>query len=154
MWLRSECICFSMVILGMASVSLSQLDLIRSLLGLTHVQGTLYCTLNGNFISGLLTPTFPNAGVEMQCGSGTVISSVKTDTSGRFSMLLDAPLLLLSFLLDNCSLVVTTPLADCDAALPSFGGLISPLQRIGNTFLGLFNVTNIVPLGFRFLPFL
>ncbi|KAG6593974.1 hypothetical protein SDJN03_13450, partial [Cucurbita argyrosperma subsp. sororia] len=130
-------------------------DLIRTLLGLTHIQGTLYCTLNGNMIYGLLTPTFPNAAVEMHCGAGgTVISSVKSDATGRFSMLLDAPQLLLSFLLNNCSLVVTTPLVNCNGAMPSFGALASPLQLIGNTFLGLFNITNIIPVGFRFLPIL
>ncbi|XP_023000425.1 phylloplanin-like [Cucurbita maxima] len=143
------------IVLTMATLSSCQFDLIRTLLGLTHIQGTLYCTLNGNMIYGLLTPTFPNAAVEMHCGAaGTVISSVKSDATGRFSMLLDAPQLLLSFLLNNCSLVVTTPLVNCNGALPSFGALASPLQLIRNTFLGLFNVTNIIPVGFRFLPIL
>ncbi|CAK9328982.1 unnamed protein product [Citrullus colocynthis] len=137
----------------MASVSLCQFDLIRSLLGLTHIQGTIYCSIDGSMIYGLI-PTFPNAAVQMQCGDGTVISSVKTDATGTFSILLDAPQLLLSFLLTNCSLVVTTPLVHCNAALPSFGALVSPLQLIGNTFLGLFNVTNLIPVGFRFLPIL
>ncbi|KAG7026315.1 hypothetical protein SDJN02_12816 [Cucurbita argyrosperma subsp. argyrosperma] len=151
----SHYISLLIIVLTMAPLSSCQFDLIRTLLGLTHIQGTLYCTLNGNMIYGLLTPTFPNAAVEMHCGAGgTVISSVKSDATGRFSMLLDAPQLLLSFLLNNCSLVVTTPLVNCNGAMPSFGALASPLQLIGNTFLGLFNITNIIPVGFRFLPIL
>ncbi|XP_038906580.1 phylloplanin-like [Benincasa hispida] len=144
----------SLLVLRMASMSVCQFDLIRSLLGITHIQGTLFCSIDGSMIYGLMTPTFPNAAVQMQCGAGIVVSSVKTDATGTFSILLDAPQLLLSFLLTNCSLVVTTPLVDCNTALPSFGALVSPLQLVGNTFLGLFNVTNFIPVAFRFLPIL
>ncbi|KGN47526.2 hypothetical protein Csa_021745 [Cucumis sativus] len=129
----------------MTSTSSCQLDLIRILLGPAHIYGMLYCTIDGSVIYGEITPTFPNAAVQMQCGAETVVTSVKTDATGNFSIFLDAPRLMLLYVLTNCTLVVTTPLVDCNAALPSFGTLVSPLQLIGNTFHGLFNVTNFIP---------
>ncbi|XP_031745340.1 phylloplanin-like [Cucumis sativus] len=140
-----------LLIWTMTSTSSCQLDLIRILLGPAHIYGMLYCTIDGSVIYGEITPTFPNAAVQMQCGAGTVVTSVKTDATGNFSIFLDAPRLMLLYVLTNCTLVVTTPLVDCNAALPSFGTLVSPLQLIGNTFHGLFNVTNFIPVGFRFV---
>uniref|UniRef100_A0A9I9ELZ0 Phylloplanin-like n=2 Tax=Cucumis melo TaxID=3656 RepID=A0A9I9ELZ0_CUCME len=140
-----------LLISTMTSTSSCQLDLIRRLLGPTQIHGMLYCAIDGSVIYGQMIPTFPNAEVQMQCGAGTVVSSVKTDATGNFSILIDAPRLMLPFLLTNCTLVVTTPLFDCNAELPSFGVLVSPLQLIGNTFHGLFNVTNFIPVGFRFV---
>ncbi|KAE8647115.1 hypothetical protein Csa_021742 [Cucumis sativus] len=129
----------------MTSTSSCQLDLIRILLGPAHIYGMLYCTIDGSVIYGEITPTFPNAAVQMQCRAETVVTSVKTDATGNFSIFLDAPRLMLLYVLTNCTLVVTTPLVDCNAALPSFSTLVSPLQLIGNTFHGLFNVTNFIP---------
>lgn len=89
--------------------------------------------------------------VQLQCGSGNVVSSATTNGSGLFSILLDPLQFLLSTLLTGCHLVVKTPLSTCDATLPSVGGLLSTLQLIGNTLVGLLNITNIIPTGFNFL---
>ncbi|XP_073309098.1 phylloplanin-like [Primulina huaijiensis] len=120
------------------------------LLGLLRIQGILYCTANGNIgVNGTTTPVFPNALVQLQCG-GNVVSTATTNRSGIFSILLDPLNFILSTLLSGCKLVVNTPLASCDANLPSIGSLQSTLQFIGNALFGLLNVGNIIPSGFQF----
>ncbi|XP_057772354.1 phylloplanin-like [Salvia miltiorrhiza] len=119
------------------------------LLGLLKIQGILYCTPNGNIgVNGTSTPVFPNALVQLQCG-GTVVSTAVTNGSGLFSILLNPVNFLLSTLISGCKLVVNTPLASCNATLPSVGGLVSELQFIGNTLLGFLNIQNLIPSGFR-----
>uniref|UniRef100_A0A5B7BLH4 Putative Pollen Ole e 1 allergen and extensin family protein n=1 Tax=Davidia involucrata TaxID=16924 RepID=A0A5B7BLH4_DAVIN len=133
----------------------AQLGLLNGLLGLIRIQGTLFCTVNGNMgVNGTATPVFPNALVKLQCGAGNVVSSATTNGSGIFSIVLDPLQFLLSSLLSNCNLVVNTPLSTCNANLPSVGGLLSSLQLIGNTVQGLLNIANIIPAGFQFLPHL
>ncbi|KZV31141.1 hypothetical protein F511_11854 [Dorcoceras hygrometricum] len=115
------------------------------LLGLLRIQGILYCTANGNVgVNGTSTPVFPNALVQLRCG-GNVVSTATTNRSGIFSILLDPLNFVLSSLLSGCKLVVNTPLASCDASLPSIGSLESTLQFLGNVILGLLNVGNIIP---------
>ncbi|KAK6265379.1 hypothetical protein QUC31_016216 [Theobroma cacao] len=127
--------------------------LISGLLGLIRIQGTVFCTMDGNMgVNGTATPVFPNALVQLQCGAGNVVSSATTNGSGVFSILLDPLQFLLPSLLNNCNLAVKTPLSNCNAALPSIGGLISSLQSLGSTLVGLLNIINIVPAGFRLLP--
>ncbi|CAA3033364.1 Hypothetical predicted protein [Olea europaea subsp. europaea] len=131
----------------------AQLGIIGNLLGLLRIQGILYCTPTGNIgVNGTATPVFPNALVQLQCGDGNVVSSATTNASGLFSMLLDPLNFLLSTLLSNCKLVVGTPLATCNASLPSIGTLESTLKFIGNTLLGILNVGNIIPTGFQLIP--
>ncbi|KAI5572451.1 hypothetical protein BDE02_10G014400 [Populus trichocarpa] len=136
-----------------APVAEAQLGLIGGLLGLIRIQGTLFCTANGNMgANGTATPVFPNALVQLQCG-GNVVSTSTTNGSGIFSILLDPLNYILSSLLTNCNLKVDTPLTSCNSSLPALGGLLSSLQFIGNTPLGaLLTVANIIPAGFRFLP--
>ncbi|XP_044487456.1 phylloplanin-like [Mangifera indica] len=130
----------------------AQLGIISSLVNLIYIQGTLYCTPNGNVgVNGSATPVFPNAGVQLKCGEN-VVSTATTNGAGLFLMVLDPLQFLLSTLLTNCNLEVKTPLASCDAKLPSVGTLLSPLLSIGNTLLGFLNITNIVPAGFQFIP--
>ncbi|XVF28294.1 hypothetical protein REPUB_Repub15cG0017700 [Reevesia pubescens] len=125
--------------------------LISGLLGLIKIQGTLFCTVDGNMgANGTATPVFPNALVQLQCG-GNVVSSSTTNGSGIFSILLNPLEFLLPSLLNNCNLAVKTPLSNCNASLPSVGGLVSSLQLLGNTLVGLLNITNIVPAGFGLL---
>ncbi|KAL7220713.1 hypothetical protein ACSBR2_013573 [Camellia fascicularis] len=131
----------------------AQLGLISGLLGLIRIQGTVFCTANGNMgVNGTSTPVFPNAKVQLQCGAGNTVSSATTNNSGIFSMALDPLQFVLSSLLSNCNLLVSTPLSNCNLNLPSVGGLLSPLQFIGNTLQGLLNISNIIPSGFQFLP--
>ncbi|KAK9289156.1 hypothetical protein L1049_017629 [Liquidambar formosana] len=130
----------------------AQLGLLNGLLGLIRIQGTLFCTANGNMgVNGTVTPVFPNALVQLRCG-GNVVSTATTNGSGIFSILLDPLNFILSSVLTSCNLVVNTPLASCNASLPAVGGLISSLQLIGNTLVGLLNVANIIPAGFQSLP--
>ncbi|KAK3017959.1 hypothetical protein RJ639_002716 [Escallonia herrerae] len=134
-----------------ASTAEAQLGLIGGLLGLIRIQGTLFCTLNGNMgVNGTSTPVFPNALVQLRCG-GTVVSAATTNGSGLFSIVLDPAQVLLSSILSSCNLVVNTPLSTCNAILPAVGSLLSPLQLIGNTLVGLLNVANLIPTGFQLL---
>ncbi|KAK0608143.1 hypothetical protein LWI29_026145 [Acer saccharum] len=140
------------VALMTAPIAEAQLGLISGLLGLIRIQGTVFCTSNGNMgVNGTATPVFPNALVQLQCGAGNVVSSATTNGSGVFSIVLDPLQFILSSLLTNCNLVVNTLLSNCNSKLPSVGGLLSSLQFVGNTLLGLLNVANIVPSGFQFL---
>ncbi|KAG6431177.1 hypothetical protein SASPL_109254 [Salvia splendens] len=124
--------------------------LLGPIFGLLRIQGILFCTPNGNVgVSATATPVFPNALVQLQCG-GNVVSTATTDSSGVFSILMDPVNFLLSTLLSGCRLAVNTPLASCNASLPSVGGLASNLQFVGNTVAGLLNVANLVPTGFQF----
>ncbi|KAM7478576.1 hypothetical protein LguiA_026789 [Lonicera macranthoides] len=69
--------------------------------GLIRIQGTVYCTANGNVcINGSSTPIFSNALVQLRCGNGNVVSSVTTNNSGLFLILLDP----LQFVLSSVSL--------------------------------------------------
>ncbi|XP_028092402.1 phylloplanin-like [Camellia sinensis] len=131
----------------------AQLGLISGLLGLIRIQGTVFCTANGNMgVNGTSAPVFPNAKVQLQCGAGNTVSSATTNNSGIFSMVLDPLQFVLSSLLSNCNLLVSIPLSNCNLNLPSVGGLLLPLQFIGNTLQGLLNISNIIPSGFQFLP--
>ncbi|KAM3358492.1 phylloplanin [Capsicum galapagoense] len=134
-------------------VALAQLGgLLGGLLGLIHVDGVLYCSLNRKIdvINGLNTPSFPNASVQLQCGAGNVVSDTTTNGSGVFSFVLDPLQNILSSLLSDCSLVVTTPLSTCNASLPSVGLLKSHLQLVGNTVSGgLLRIVNLIPAGFQ-----
>lgn len=158
----------------MAEAQLS--GLISGLLGLIKIQGTVFCTVDGNMgVNGTATPVFPSklllfchhifprkwlqmlsyiclldALVQLQCG-GNVVSSSTTNGSGIFSILLDPLQFLVPSLINNCNLAVKTPLSNCNASLPSIGGLSSTLQVIGSTVAGLLNITNIIPTGFGFL---
>lgn len=156
----------------------AQLGSIGSLLSLTRIQGTVFCTANGNIgTNGTATPAFPSklfsnqlshvqigklfiyvyilhadAAVQLQCGNGNVVSTATTNSAGVFSILLDPLQLLLSSLTSNCSVVVNTPLSSCNATLPSVGNLVSALNLVGMTFQGLLRITNIIPTGFMFQP--
>ncbi|KAG2721423.1 hypothetical protein I3843_02G068100 [Carya illinoinensis] len=144
---------FLVVVAVAAPTAVAQLGIVGGLLGLIRIQGTVFCSINGAVaVNGTACPVFPNALVQLRCGSGNVVSSTTTNGSGAFTMLLDPLQTLLSSLLSDCNLVVGTPLATCNAALPGLGVLRSPLQLIGNTIAGLLNVVNIAPTGFLLVP--
>ncbi|GLT99105.1 hypothetical protein SLE2022_165690 [Rubroshorea leprosula] len=120
--------------------------LIGTLLGLT-VSRALYLALS-MAIWALMAlqctiPAFPNAGVQLRCG-GNVVADATTNGKGAFSMVLDPLQFVLSSVLSNCSLAVTTPLSTCNAKLPSVGGLLSSLQLAGITLIGLLNAADII----------
>ncbi|KAF9593703.1 hypothetical protein IFM89_024641 [Coptis chinensis] len=138
-------------VVGLAT-PLAKAQLGVSLPGLIRIQGTLFCTINGNSVNGTATPVFPNAAVLLQCGSGnTVVASSITNTStGQFTILLVTSEFLVSSVLNNCRLLVNTTLATCNVSLGT-GLLSSPLQYIGNTVQGLLTITDLVPLVFKLL---
>ncbi|KAE8708798.1 Late embryoproteinsis abundant protein Lea5-D [Hibiscus syriacus] len=145
------CVLVAAMALGAPMAEAQLGGLISGLLGLIKIQGTLFCSFDGNMgANGTATPVFPNALVQLQCG-GSVVSSSTTNGNGIFSILLDPMQFLVPSLLNNCNLAVKTPLSNCNASLPSVGALFSNLQLVGNTLIGLLNITNIVPVGFGLL---
>ncbi|KAE9453229.1 hypothetical protein C3L33_14859, partial [Rhododendron williamsianum] len=170
----------SLMVVAMAAAPMAeaQLGLVSGLLGLIKIDGLVRCSVNASTTKAPAFPsgraTAPPASVlqtgnyyssdcdtnvqylscrclvQLQCGSGNVVSSATTNGAGLFSIVLDPLQFLLSTLLTGCNLVVKTPLSTCDATLPGVGGLISSLQLIGNTLLGLLNIANIVPSGLIF----
>ncbi|XP_022973793.1 phylloplanin-like [Cucurbita maxima] len=134
-------------------VAEAQLGSIGSLLSLTRIQGTVFCTADGNIgANGTATPIFPNAAVQLQCGNGNVVSTATTNSAGMFLILLNPLQFLLSSLTSNCSVLVNTPLSSCNATLPSVGNLVSGLNFAGTILQGLLSITNIIPRGFTFQP--
>jgi hypothetical protein len=82
-----------------------------------------------------------------------MLSNATTDGDGKFSMMMDNPLLYdLSSLLTGCNLMVPTPLSNCNTKLPSVGGLISTLKYVGISRIGIHTLANIAPSGFHFIP--
>ncbi|XP_050216054.1 phylloplanin-like [Mercurialis annua] len=143
---------FVLVLVCVMAATEAQLGLIGGLLGLIRIQGTLFCTLNGNIGNGTATPAFPNANVQLLCGQNNrMIASATTNAFGIFSIVLDPLQFLVSSVLNGCNLKVDTPLSTCNPNLPSLGVLQSPLQLVGNTVAGALSVTNIIPRGFNFL---
>ncbi|KAI3905500.1 hypothetical protein MKW92_019520 [Papaver armeniacum] len=123
--------------------------IIGLILGLIRIQGTVFCSINGSAgANGTATPVFPNALVQLKCGSsGNVVSSTTTNSAGGFTMLLDPITTLLSNLLSNCTVVVNTPLSTCNAELPT-NNLVSTLKLFGTTASGVLNIFNLIPTGF------
>ncbi|PNY10747.1 phylloplanin-like protein [Trifolium pratense] len=128
----------------------AQLGILNDLLGSANIKGTVLCTSKDNV--GAATPGFSNAQVQLQCG-GNMVSNATTDNNGKFSMMMDNPLLYdLSSLLTSCNLMVPTPLSNCNTKLPSAGGLISTLKYVGISHIGTQTLANIAPSGFHFIP--
>ncbi|KAL6293451.1 hypothetical protein ACE6H2_001593 [Prunus campanulata] len=125
----------------------------RSLVAAFYIQGTVFCTTDGN--SGdaadpFLTPTFPNATVELQCGpANTTIALVRTIKNGVFSILLDPLTSSAGPLISSCRLVLTTPLSSCNATL-STQPFSSALQVIRPTQPHKVYLFNVFPV--RFMP--
>ncbi|KAK1360469.1 Pollen Ole e 1 allergen and extensin family protein [Heracleum sosnowskyi] len=112
-------------------------------------EGIVYCKINitlspnGTVLGN--PPRFSNATVLLQCGN-TVVANTTTNEFGAFSIILNP----LRFLLQNllrCNIVVATPLASCNATLPSSATLVSDIipSTIGSN--GLFHM--FVPAAFR-----
>uniref|UniRef100_A0A0D9VTV3 Phylloplanin n=1 Tax=Leersia perrieri TaxID=77586 RepID=A0A0D9VTV3_9ORYZ len=139
----------------------------RAVTGL--VTGLVPCS-TGSSINAASVPPFPNAGVQMVCG-GRAVGSATADGTGAFTINM-GPLnatMLMAMVGNQCKVVVTTPLAACDASLAGVAGtLMAPVQLLGGTSgtgglggLGsiinlvvqilsglLGNILNIVPLPF------
>ncbi|GKB31480.1 pollen Ole e 1 allergen and extensin family protein [Tanacetum coccineum] len=135
----------SLLVVVFAS-SQAEAQLLSRLGSLININGTIFCSLNGNIIPNAATPTpaFANALVQVTCG-GNVVASGLTNAAGIFNILLNPLQFLLTSVLSSCQLVVATPLATCNASLPAGAILQAPLQFVGNTVLGLQTVVNLIP---------
>ncbi|KAK8916054.1 hypothetical protein KSP39_PZI023067 [Platanthera zijinensis] len=139
---------FAAILVVVVSVQTAQAQLLG--LGQVHINGTVHCSVATPTAS---TPIFPNAVVALQCGS-SLISTTITNSNGVFEMSLGLISSLLSTLLSDCKLVVSTPLATCDASLPTAGILQSALQLLspGSLLAALFGgLLNIIPAGFSLI---
>ncbi|XP_020682342.1 phylloplanin [Dendrobium catenatum] len=120
-------------------------------LGQVHINGTVHCSVS---IPTAITPVFPNALMALQCGS-SVISTTTTNTNGVFDFSLNLLSSLFSTLLNDCKLIVNTPLSTCDSSLPSIGFLQSPLQLLSpaSGLLGgiLSGFLQLIPSGFSLI---
>ncbi|ERN02261.1 hypothetical protein AMTRI_Chr02g222680 [Amborella trichopoda] len=125
-----------------------------SLLGLTQITGTIFCTSNGNIgILGSATPVIPNAPVQLVC-NGNNISTVNTDSTGAFQFLVNPLHMLLSSLLSDCSVVVQTPLTTTCKTTPQLQGILqSPLTFVGRLERLLGTVIKLAATSFTFVPF-
>lgn len=92
---------------------------------------------------------FVDATVLLLCGpANTTVASVTTNSVGAFSILLDPLSFSVPQILAGCRLVVTTPLASCNATLSPTGILTSALRFVSTTLAGLLPIINIVPVLF------
>ncbi|XP_043708239.1 phylloplanin-like [Telopea speciosissima] len=156
--LKPLLIVYSLLVSGLLAIppAEAQLGGLRNLLGFTRIQGTVYCTANGNIgVNGAATTVFSikysNAPVQLQCRGRNVVSSTTTNSSGSFSMKLGATESLLLSLLSNCNIVVNAAPVTCNATLPAGGILQSGLNLVSGVLGGL-GISDLIPAGFSFLP--
>ncbi|CAH1453881.1 unnamed protein product [Lactuca virosa] len=146
----------SMIVLVALLVAASQAEAqipgLSGLLGIISINGTIFCSTNGNIIPNAATPTppFSNALVQVTCG-GNVIASAITNGLGGFNIVLNPLRFLLTSILSSCNVVVASPLSSCNSSLPSTGFLQAPLQLIGNTVRGLLSVVTLIPSLFQLI---
>ncbi|KAK3151582.1 hypothetical protein QOZ80_3AG0247720 [Eleusine coracana subsp. coracana] len=115
-------------------------------LGRLVVTGVVPCN-TGTLIDVATSPAFPDAKVELRCG-GNVVAGATTSRNGSFAIETDMTGALAALLLGACDLVVDTPLAKCNAALPAAGTLVSSLQGpLSGMLSGVFRFA---PAGFSF----
>lgn len=164
---------FTVMLLAFAAESAPSAQAQLLELGQLLINGTVYCStgpvtattpvfpskirfsqaLHFSSAKVLETVLFADAGVQLQCGS-SVVKTATTNSNGVFSMQVSFITSLLSTLLSDCRLVVTTPLSTCGLSLPTSGLLQSALQLLngggaGGLFGGILGtITNIVPSGF------
>ncbi|CAI9291438.1 unnamed protein product [Lactuca saligna] len=149
----------SMIVLVALLVATSQAEAqilgipgLSGLLGIININGTIFCSTNGNIIPNVATPTppFSNALVQVTCG-GNVIASAITNGLGGFNIVLNPLQFLLTSILSSCNVVVASPLSSCNSSLPSTGFLQAPLLLFGNTVRGLLSVVTLIPSLFQLI---
>uniref|UniRef100_A0A0E0D0A5 Phylloplanin n=1 Tax=Oryza meridionalis TaxID=40149 RepID=A0A0E0D0A5_9ORYZ len=104
----------------------------RAVTGL--VTGVVPCSA-GSSINAASVPGFANAGVQMLCG-GRVVGGATADGTGAFTINMGAlnATMLMAMAGNQCKVVVTTPLAACDASLAAVAGtLTAPVQLLGGS---------------------
>ncbi|KAG8387469.1 hypothetical protein BUALT_Bualt02G0024500 [Buddleja alternifolia] len=129
----------------------------QELAGTVYVNGTLYCTANGD--PGPIrntTPIFANAAMQVNC-SGDVISNspatATTNAIGAYRVVLTPrPTATVDSIVSNCRLFVLTPLSNCNPTLPS-AGLVSNLRFDKTATIPLFYIGG-VPVAFSRVTFM
>ncbi|KAL1191902.1 Phylloplanin [Cardamine amara subsp. amara] len=141
--LKNKHVTFSLILFCLAVVS----PMAKAQLGglnIITITGAVFCTVNAT-VNGTSAPPFPGATVQLQCGpANAVVTTAITNLNGVFTILTTQPL---ATLLSTCRLVVTTPLASCNATLPNVN-LTSTLTLVGSLITGLINLIIVVPTGF------
>ncbi|XP_073027611.1 phylloplanin-like [Primulina eburnea] len=142
----------------------------QSTIGVTHVNGPLYCTTKGNITAGpgasalycttngnittgpnaSATPVFPNAAWQVACSADVVVLARvngKTNSNGSYLVvLIPRSNATVNSIVSNCRLFVLTPLSRCNTVLPA-PGLVSILRFV-KTVYGFLPLTCMVPPGF------
>ncbi|TKV96197.1 hypothetical protein SEVIR_9G413900v4 [Setaria viridis] len=98
------------------------------------ISGAVPCS-TGNNINVATAPAFPNATVQFMC-YGKAMAGATADSSGNFVITIPGASRdqLTAIMSNQCNLVVTTPLAACDASLAGTSGkLVSPMKFLGIT---------------------
>lgn len=129
----------------------------QSTIGIIHLNGTLYCTTNGNITAGPnanVTPVFANAALQVACTEDVVaLAPVNgtTNSNGVYLLvLIPRPNATVSSIVSNCRLFVLTPLSSCNVALPATG-LVSNLRFV-KTVIGFLPLTYMAAAGFTLQP--
>ncbi|KAL2536067.1 Pollen Ole e 1 allergen and extensin family protein [Forsythia ovata] len=114
-------------------------------LGIIHVNGTLYCSINGG-ANGPATEFFP-----LQCQPANLVftTNVTTNAAGRYDVIAIPGNATLNAILSSCNLVVNSSLSNCNANLPSAGQLVSPLQFVKTIPVGFLRATYLIVTGFQ-----
>ncbi|XP_062213434.1 phylloplanin-like [Phragmites australis] len=96
------------------------------------ISGIVPCG-TGSSINVATVPVFPNAGLQLVCGS-KVVAGATADGTGAFLINLGivAPDQLTALLSNQCKVVVITPLGACNASLAgATGTLTAPVKLLG-----------------------
>ncbi|CAN6325269.1 unnamed protein product [Urochloa humidicola] len=128
----------SLVLVALLVVVVSSADQVPAALGASPsnssvlISGIVPCAA-GNSINAATAPAFPNASLNLVCGS-KVVTVATADGNGAFliSMANVSKDLMVGVLGNQCKVVVVTPLAACDKSLATATGtLTAPLKFLG-----------------------
>ncbi|XP_074382295.1 phylloplanin-like [Apium graveolens] len=114
--------------------------------GIIIASGIVSCVINTTLpMNGTMPPPFPNASVELRCGI-TTLANTTTNAQGGFTLIVRSVLSLLTDILSGqCRVVVTTPLSNCNAALPSVGNLEATVTGIVSSLSNGVSIASLLP---------
>ncbi|RLN41142.1 phylloplanin-like [Panicum miliaceum] len=102
------------------------------------ISGVVPCSTGNNINVATAPAPFPNAAVQLLC-NGRAMAGATADGNGNFVINMPgaSKVLLTAIMGNQCNLVVSTPLAACDASLAGVTGTqTSPLKLLGITSTG------------------
>ncbi|KAL7127088.1 hypothetical protein ABFS83_14G231200 [Erythranthe nasuta] len=144
-----------LVLIIVATIATTSFADAKSQAGIVQVNGTLYCSPNGNPTNnGNTPPIFPNAILQVACTGDVIVPGPNkgtTDSDGVYSFyLVPRPInATVKSIVASCRLFVRTPLSKCSPALPK-AGLVSNLKYVKTVQVGFFpiSITYMVAAGF------